>query len=304
MATQNNPNIGFENFMLIINNLLDKHAPFKEQAKRKEKLRFKPWITKGILTSIKQRDKIHKEMIKAKNSQTKQLKLSLYKKYRNIIVDLLKKSKESHYRKYFEDNKRNCKAVWNGINEIIYSKSKANAWEPNYLLINGKAVSQPKDIAEHFNDYFTSISKELEKHVPPTKRNFSNYLKNPFAKSFFLTPTTPEERFDLIQTLSLNKSTGPNSIPTSVLNKIKNEISIPLSAIINNSFENRIFPNLLKSAQVILVFKNGSRLSCNNYRPISLLSNMGKIIEKLIDKRLNHFLKQHKVFYTFQFVFA
>ena len=82
--------------MLIINNLLDKHAPFKEQAKRKEKLRFKPWITKGILTSIKQRDKIHKEMIKAKNSQTKQLKLSLYKKYCNT-VDLLKKSKESHY---------------------------------------------------------------------------------------------------------------------------------------------------------------------------------------------------------------
>ena len=212
--------------MLIINNVLDKHAPFKEQAKRKEKLRFKPCITKGILTFIKQKNKIYKEMIKAKNSQTKQIKLNLYKKYRNIIVDLLKKSKESHYRKYFEDNKRNCKAVWNGINEIIYSKSKANAWEPNYLLINGKAVSQPKDIAEHFNDYFTSISKELQKHIPPTKRNFSDYLKNPVGESFFLTPTTPEEISDLIQTLSSNKSTGPNSIPTPILKKIKYEISI------------------------------------------------------------------------------
>ena len=107
VATQNNPNIGFENFMLIINNLLDKHAPFKEQAKRKEKLRFKPWITKDILTSIKQRDKIYKEMIKAKNSQTKSLNFSFYKKYCDI-VDLLKKSKESHYRNYFENNK-NCK---------------------------------------------------------------------------------------------------------------------------------------------------------------------------------------------------
>ena len=113
--------------MLIINNLLDKHTSFKEQAKRKEKLRFKPWITKGILTFIKQRDKIHKEKVKARNSQTKQLKLSLYKKYRNIIVVLLKKSKTPHYRKYFEDNKKNCKAVSYGINEIIYSKSKANA---------------------------------------------------------------------------------------------------------------------------------------------------------------------------------
>ena len=94
-------------------------------------------------------DKIHKEILKAKNSQTKQLKLSLYKTYRNIIVDLRKKSKESHYRKFFEDKKeRKKKAVWNGINEIIYSKSKANGWEPNFLLINNKAVSQLKDIAE------------------------------------------------------------------------------------------------------------------------------------------------------------
>ena len=85
-----------------------------------------------------------------------------------------------------------------------------------------------------------------------------------------------------MQTLSSNKSTEPNSIPTSILKEI------------NNSFENGIFPNLLKSAQVIPVFKNGSRLSCNNYRPISLLSNIGKIIEKLIHNRLNHFLEQHK----------
>ena len=54
-------------------------------------------------------------MIKAKNSQTKQVKFSLYKKYRNIIADLLNKSKESHYKNYFEDNARGCKAVWNGI---------------------------------------------------------------------------------------------------------------------------------------------------------------------------------------------
>ena len=118
-----------------------------------------------------------------------------------------------------------------------------------------------------------------------------------------MTPTTPEEISDLIQALSLNKSTGPNSMPTSILKKIKNEISIPLLAIISNSFDNGIFPNFSKSAQVIPVFKNESRLSCNNYRPISRLSNIGKIIEKLIHKRLNHFLEQHKVFYALQFGF-
>ena len=293
VATQNNPNIGFENFMLIINNRLDIHALFKEKAKRKEKLGFKPWITKGILTSAKQRDKIYKEMIKVKNSQTKQLNFSLYKKYLNIIVDLLKNSKESYYRKYFEDNKKqkNCKAVRNRINEIMYSKSKVKASEPNCLLINGRAVSQSKCIAEHFNARFISIRKELQKHIPSTKGNFSYNLKHQNAESFFMAPTTSEEISDLMQTLSSNKSTGLNGIPTSILKKIKNEISIPLSAIINNSFENGIFPNLLQSAIVIPVFKNGYRLPCNNYRPISLSSNIGKITEKLIHKRPNHFLE-------------
>ena len=65
-------------------------------------------------------------MTKAKNSQTKQLKLSLYKKYRNIIVDLLRKSKESHIGNILKIMKGIAKQ-WNGINEIICSKSKANA---------------------------------------------------------------------------------------------------------------------------------------------------------------------------------
>ena len=79
--------------------------------KRKEKLRFKPWITRAILELIQQRDKIYKQIFKATTSKTKQLKFILYKMYRNINVDLLKKSKEFQYRKYFEDNKKNCKTV-------------------------------------------------------------------------------------------------------------------------------------------------------------------------------------------------
>ena len=87
--------------------------------------------------------------------------------------------------------------------------------------VHGKAVNHPKHIAEHFNDYVTSISKELQKRIPPTKTNFRDYLKNPIAESFFLTRTTPEEISDLIQTLSSNKSTGPNSYPRQSWRKLR-----------------------------------------------------------------------------------
>ena len=68
VAIQNHQNIGFKNYMLTIKNLLKNYALFKEQTKRKQKLRFKSWITKSILTCIKQRQKIFHEMIKAKSS--------------------------------------------------------------------------------------------------------------------------------------------------------------------------------------------------------------------------------------------
>lgn len=121
---------------------------------------------------------------------------------------------------------------------------------------------------------------------------------------FFITATSLKEKYNLIQTLSFNKSTGPNnSIPTSILKKIKKKIPNPFSRIINNSFENGIFPILWKSAKVILIFKIGSRLFCRNYISIFLLSNLGKIMEKISLKKLNHFLEKHTIFYALQFSF-
>ena len=80
-------------------------------------------------------------------------------------------------------------------------------------------------------------------------------------------------------------------------------ISTPLSALINNSFANGTFPNVSKIAKVVSVFKNQSRLLCNNYRPVSLVSNVGKIIEKLMHQRLNQFLEENECFYPHQFGF-
>ena len=75
---------------------------------------------------------------------------------------------------------------------------------------------------------------------------------------------------------------------------------MPLSTLINKSFISGVFPNMCKIAKVVLIFKSEARLLCNNYRPISLLSNIGKIIEKLIHLRLNLFLEPRNSYYTFQ----
>ena len=101
-----------------------------------------------------------------------------------------------------------------------------------------------------------------------------------------------------------SKSLGPNSISTNILKEIHEAISIPLSTLIQpKSFTTGAFPNMCKIAKVIPIFKSETCLLCNNYRPISLLSNIGKIIEKLIHLRLNLFLETHNCYYPFQFGF-
>ena len=87
------------------------------------------------------------------------------------------------------------------------------------------------------------------------------------------------------------------------MKQFSKEISVPIEKLINLSFETGIFPDALKLTRIIPVFKNGDSLQCNNYRPISLTSNISKIMEKLAHQRLYLFLENNNVLYDKQFRF-
>ena len=116
LATKNNDlDLIFKTFFHLFGKALDRHAPLKQGIRKDKKIEQKPWVTKGIQASMKQRDKLYKEAIKEKDSQKKIQKHEAYRKYRNKLVDLLKVSKQTHYKKYFEDNRKNRTALWDGI---------------------------------------------------------------------------------------------------------------------------------------------------------------------------------------------
>ena len=96
---------------------------------------------------------------------------------------------------------------------------------------------------------------------------------------------------------------GINSIPIKILKLAKEQIAEHLCFIYNLSFTTGIFPDSLKIAKVTPVYKKGSKLECANYRPITLLSNLNKTIEKLIHQRLLGFLNDQKVLYKKQLGF-
>ena len=103
--------------------------------------------------------------------------------------------------------------------------------------------------------------------------------------------------------MNVSKSAGPNSIPTNLLKQFTDELIEPLVIIINKSLTECTFPDILKFASVCPIYKKGDRAKCANYRPISLLSNIGKIFEKTMYNRIELFLSEFDIIYKLQFGF-
>ena len=82
----------------------------------------RPWITKGILISVRKKYKIHSKFLKAKDQTRKEALNQEYKTYKNLLTIITKKSKENYYKQYFKDNKNKIIKVWKGIKEIILIK--------------------------------------------------------------------------------------------------------------------------------------------------------------------------------------
>ena len=105
-------------------------------------------------------------MIKTKNKQQKLIKHNSYKKYWNKLIELLKLSKHSYYQKYFEDNRNNSKKTWEGIHEIISSRKIKKDGSVSAINTDGTTITDPTEMAESLNNFFTSIETNLQKQIP------------------------------------------------------------------------------------------------------------------------------------------
>ena len=154
-----------------------------------------------------------------------------------------------------------------------------------------------------FNNYFTSIAEKAKSDIKFSPNHYTDYLSNTNTNTFFLTPTDKNEISFIISSLDSHKSSGTNSIPVKILRLIKNDISQQLCDIFNTYLLTGQFPSVLKIVKIIPVNKKQSKVDYTNYRPISPLSNVEKIIGKLLYKRLSNFLGINNLMYSLQFGF-
>jgi len=289
-------------FLKNINCLLDKMAPIKKLTKKEIELKQKPWLTSGILKSIKTRDDIYKKFLLAKDPLRKQNLLRDFKNKRNVITTLICSSKSQYYKNYFNDHSKNAKKTWEGIRNIIKVSTK-NRSLPTKLKDGNNHITDRKEMAQKFNEFYVNIGNMVEEKIPKSKSKFSDFLKNSLPNSIFLTPVDEKEISDMFSKIDSSKSCGPNSISSNLLKTHAKAFFFPVKDIINCSFSEGKFPSILKIAQVCTVFKKGERDLRENYRPISLLSNLSKLFERAMHSRVYNFLESSGLIFDLQFGF-
>ena len=214
---------------------------------------------------ISHKNKLHK---RSKLETNNNLKAKLHHEWQ-ILQKAVKKDiqieKDKYYQNFFKQNKNKLIKVWKTIKSLINFKPNKVSNLIN-LNINGKISSNTLEVANHFNKYFTTIASKIDKKIIKSNKKFTDFLINPNEKTFSLYPTTPEEVQDYLKNIDLRKSVGPFSIPSRLLKAFSKLFSIPVSKIFNLSIEHCTFPEKMKIAMVIPVYKmKESIFECNNY---------------------------------------
>ena len=273
----------------------------RKQDKGKINKSKSPWMTRCILKSVRNKNKLYKSFLNNPNDRNRQK----YTKYKNKLNHIIKLAKKIYYEEQLIKHKQNPKMMWKTLNELLNKPTKNTKLSKTFVESNSlKLIEDPHKIANKFNDYFINIGPNLAKKINSDDNDtFVKYLNGSYPSSFLIDAVTQNELENEIANMKPNKSSGCDDINTKIIKKIAKEISKPLAHIFNLSFLSGIIPDNLKVALVTPIFKSNDETKFENYRPISVLTCFSKLLEKLMAKRLTMFIGKHKILSKHQYGF-
>ena len=305
----NNANTALDIFNKTILDTINNCIVSNHISKNKHR-KIKPWITSGLVRSIKNRDKINLKIKK----DTSNLKLiNYYKTYRNKLTILIRKAKEQYYTNKIETCKGNGRDIWQVINELTGRKINSAGLPINEIIEVKYPTITPKDYLNIVNSYFATTGSRLVEHNFPSSTNstqYPNFKKgintNNILNSnpvFNLNTISTYEVTNILNNLNNNSAPGADGYTASFFKQIGDNVIFPMTHIINCSITNGIVPDELKVARIVPIHKKGDKTDFINYRPISIVGILAKILEKIIKNQLLNYLEKNKIIYHGQYGF-
>ena len=255
---------------------------------KRKQLRREPWITASLKQSIDKSKRLYHKTLKNRENEVLR---EHYLAYKRTLKKALVAAKRAFHQDKCLEFQRNTKKLWQLINKVS-GKMNDKTSSIDYLCVNGIKEYTGEQIANTLARYFANVGETFANKVPKSSQSISNYLellqKN--SESLFFAPCSTEEIRKIIASLPAKRSCGSDNISNVLLKEIAPILCKPLSIITNQSMHTGIFPDLMKLAEVVPLYKSKSRENETNYRPISLPTTMSKVVEKVVYERVYQFL--------------
>ena len=262
--------------------------------------KLEKWYTNGLIISRSEKIRLDKVASRTPSPAN----IIAYKTYRNLYNKLLKAAKKMYFEKELCKAKCDLKKTWNLIRNAVDLKSKKSSSSIISILIDNKEINSKKEIAEFMNRFFAtapSLIVDQINNVPfspsPSENNDVPLLR------LQDNAVTASEIINTVKLLEGKKSTDMNGVSMLLIKNCIWSIATPLAFIFNKSFETGIIPSQFKISKVVPIFKSGDPRLADNYCPISLISNISKILEKIMGIRLTAFLENNSLITSSQFGF-
>ena len=166
--------------------MLNKYFPLIKLSRKKFK--DKPWITNGIKVSIRHRNRLFKKYIE-KRTDANELS---WKRYRNKVNDCIKAAETHYYQTLLTKHNNHCQNLWKIFGKLI--KKNKHKVKISKLKIDNTIISNPNQITESFNSFFTKIGENLAQSINNNEPEaYKEYLGDPIAQSLSLSETNPSE---------------------------------------------------------------------------------------------------------------
>ena len=257
--------------------LVNKHVPLKSLSSKARKAiwmthRSRKLVAKKRMVFAKHKDRHHPAVVTANKKASKALRQAK----RNFEVKLAK------------NIKKDAKSFF------AYARSKGKSKFtpcPVNNIATGNKIESLSDIAEEFNNYFVSVFNIEDNHVPQAGDSVSGKTLNRLSDFQF----SEEDIRKKLMKIREDKAPGADDIAPRLLCHIVHEITKPLWIIFRKSLDEGLVPEDWKRANVSPVFKAGCRSSVENYRPISLTSQVCKVFESLLRDKIVNYLESYQI---------